>query len=199
MTVFFDYYERYDHLKFYLSNELFSDLSGINWIRKCSELFPTVRLHIAKLSLFSPVGDKYIFDHWKHEIMWNMQKMLDFKKAGWRPDAEFFMSKVKDWLPSFDDIRILSLVNMDEYDDYRERLINYYGLTQKNYERRFLELLEESDSKCDEVFTFCMKSFVDILQNKSVNTKKKLPFEIMSAISDDIESKLNELTASRDD
>ena len=44
-----------------------------------------------------------------------------------------------------------------------------------------------------------MKAFVDILQNKSVNTKKKLPFEIMNAIRDDIESKLNELTASRDD
>ncbi|MBR0031305.1 MAG: hypothetical protein IJP61_03350 [Treponema sp.] len=195
-----DYYEeRASFLKLFFSEVMFNELSGTSWFNACAELFPTMRIHIAKINFFGPIADSYNIEHWKAEVVEDVRLMLVCKKSGWKPNAKAFMSNVDMWLESFSDKSILNKIDNKDYEDYCKNLISYYSFSPKDYRKKFLDLLAESRQKCDDVFRAVMSILIKALQDRAINTKKASIIELMVAIKSDIESKLNELALPKDD
>ncbi len=55
--IILSYDKRYEFIRDLYFSQNFSDLKGTQWYNKCQELFPTIRLHIAKIRLFRKISE----------------------------------------------------------------------------------------------------------------------------------------------
>ena len=194
--IILSYNKRYEFIRDLYFSQNFSDLKGIGWYNKCQELFPTIRLHIAKIRLFREISEDVMNDHWiKTEILADIFKMISMKLPKWSIDNNLFIDQAEKWLQYFSDSSVFREVCSDDYYEYRTKFMSFHGL-QKGKE--ILGYIKSEREYCDKVFMNIMTIFANHLANKSVNTKKATSMDIMEPIYNKLETELRKLLQDSD-
>ena len=189
--IILNYDKRYEFIRDLYFSQNFSDLKGIGWYNKCQELFPTIRLHIAKICLFRKISEDYMNNHWiKTEILADFFKMISMKLPQWKIDKDLFIDQAEKWLRTFSDDTVLKAVLSQDYDEYRSKFMSFHGLQKQ---KEILPFIKSEREYCDKVFMNIMTIFANHLANKSVNTKKATSMDIIEPIYDKLEVELRTL------
>lgn len=194
--IILSYNKRYEFIRDFYFSQNFSDLKGTQWYNKCQELFPTIRLHIAKIRLFREISDDHMNEHWiRTEILGDIFRMISMKLPKWSIDNHLFIDQAEKWLQYFSDSSVFTEVSSDDYYEYRTKFMSLHGLQK---EKEILGYIKSERECCDKVFVSIMTVLANHLSNKSVNTKKASAIDIIEPIYKKMETELRALLQESD-